>query len=286
MLSVAFAGATPEKGTCVIGPNQGSNAESLGQGVVTQAGSVCDASTEGCGACLEQCAPYKKIKDLYGCHSLCIEDDWCNPMCAAGEDPDCIVDNDGDGYASDVDCDDNNAEVNPGAVEVCDGIDNDCNGIIDDGLICEDQANDVGATISYGCGITPGGLGSLFQSFTPGASPLVAVDIRLRAGGGFPDEGYDTVINIREGTHDGDVLGTATTFVTTLIGTQIVVNFELPEIEVTPGNTYVIEWISPGDSVLTWMGPGSDTYAGGTAFGCTGITISYLDFIFTTYTIA
>ena len=90
MLSVVVAvRATPEKGTCVIGPNQGSNAESLGQGVVTQAGSVCDASTEGCGACLEQCAPYKKIKDLYGCHSLCVEDGWCNPGCAAGEDPDC-----------------------------------------------------------------------------------------------------------------------------------------------------------------------------------------------------
>ena len=89
MLSVAVVGATPEKGTCVIGPNHGSNAESLGQGVVTQAGSVCDAGTEGCGACLEQCAPYKKIKDLYGCHSLCVEDDWCNPECAPGEDADC-----------------------------------------------------------------------------------------------------------------------------------------------------------------------------------------------------
>ena len=37
------------------------------------------------------------------------------------------------GYGSDAtDCDDSNAAVNPYATEVCDGIDNDCNGAIDD----------------------------------------------------------------------------------------------------------------------------------------------------------
>ena len=40
------------------------------------------------------------------------------------------------GYVLDnTDCDDTDAAVNPGATEVCDGIDNDCNGTIDDGLI-------------------------------------------------------------------------------------------------------------------------------------------------------
>jgi uncharacterized membrane protein len=32
------------------------------------------------------------------------------------------------------DCNDNNAAINPGAVEVCDGVDNNCNGQIDEGL--------------------------------------------------------------------------------------------------------------------------------------------------------
>lgn len=39
---------------------------------------------------------------------------------------------DGDGYLSDDDCDDTNADVNPAAEEICDGIDNDCNDLIDE----------------------------------------------------------------------------------------------------------------------------------------------------------
>jgi len=44
---------------------------------------------------------------------------------------DCQSDLDGDGYST-TDCDDGDASVNPGATEVCDGVDNDCDGSIDE----------------------------------------------------------------------------------------------------------------------------------------------------------
>ena len=41
-------------------------------------------------------------------------------------------DEDMDGYYSFEDCDDHNENVYPAAVELCDGLDNDCNGLVDD----------------------------------------------------------------------------------------------------------------------------------------------------------
>jgi len=41
------------------------------------------------------------------------------------------VDADGDGYTDDVDCDDGDAEVHPGADERCNGVDDDCDGFVD-----------------------------------------------------------------------------------------------------------------------------------------------------------
>ncbi|MES2641597.1 MAG: MopE-related protein [Myxococcota bacterium] len=54
-----------------------------------------------------------------------------------GVDQDCDeasdFDQDEDGYDADADCDDENGDISPGATDVCDDIDNDCDGEIDEG---------------------------------------------------------------------------------------------------------------------------------------------------------
>ncbi len=46
-----------------------------------------------------------------------------------------LTDHDGDGYVQQDDCDDADASVFPGATETCDGVDDDCNGLVDDNAV-------------------------------------------------------------------------------------------------------------------------------------------------------
>jgi len=78
-------------------------------------------------------------------HNECTTDS-CDPISAACSFTPVTLDLDGDGHNSPRpgfalarparggdDCDDRSAAAHPGGVEVCDGVDNDCNGQIDDG---------------------------------------------------------------------------------------------------------------------------------------------------------
>jgi hypothetical protein len=54
-----------------------------------------------------------------------------------------LYDQDGDGFSwCEADCDDLNSAVRPGAPEICDDLDNDCDGIVDEGTECSDDDGD------------------------------------------------------------------------------------------------------------------------------------------------
>ena len=82
----------------------------------------------------------------------------CSPVVGDDDDDDTVgddddvvaIDADGDGYGADADCDDNDPAVNPGAVETCDTVDNDCDGQVDDGA-CQGctQASSGGHTYQF-----------------------------------------------------------------------------------------------------------------------------------------
>ena len=67
-------------------------------------------------------------------------------------------DDDGDGWADVYDCDDDNPAVHPGAGEICDGVDNDCNGLTDDG-----DGNVLAETVFYADVDGDGHAGSTFS---------------------------------------------------------------------------------------------------------------------------
>ncbi|MBI5050773.1 MAG: putative metal-binding motif-containing protein, partial [Nitrospirae bacterium] len=75
------------------------------------------------------------------------------------------------GYvANDVDCNDTSASVNPGVAEICDGIDNNCNGVVDDGIATTPTTCGVGACLSSG--ILSCVAGAIVDNCTPGTPSI------------------------------------------------------------------------------------------------------------------
>jgi len=67
-----------------------------------------------------------------------------------GEDTDEAPDNDEDGFDADVDCDDEDPDVNPGQAEVCNEVDDNCDGFVDEGFDYDGDGHYSARSCTYG----------------------------------------------------------------------------------------------------------------------------------------
>lgn len=154
-VTMTIGGATATGGTTTTGPCTDEGCACAGTATIpcNDCGTrACDTSTQRWGACsASQSPPATQCANAATLQTCGGDGKWINTTCANPDATHCFAscvieatssvcrvsanDTDTDGHSAKActaapgdDCDDNNKNVYPGAVEACDGVDNDCNG--------------------------------------------------------------------------------------------------------------------------------------------------------------
>jgi len=183
-------------------------------------------------------------EDLNGSYDVYRRDYWAGPTPPA-------VDSDNDGYTvSGGDCDDSNPAVNPGAVEVCNGIDDNCVGGIDEGVTTtfylDGDSDNYGldASTTQACSLPAGyaAVGGDCDDVDPAVNPgavEVCNGIDDNCAGGI-DEGVTTTFYL-DGDSDNYGLDASTTQACSLPAGYAAVGGDCDDVDpaVNPGATEV-----------------------------------------------
>jgi hypothetical protein len=218
-------------GCCPAGCDANSDSDcsaSCGNGVV-EAGETCDppsscpsSCSDGDGCTLDTLTGSADNCSASCSHapiSECRAGDGCCPAgCDASTDDDCApapscADTDGDGFGDPVtgcaddrvDCDDTNAAINPSASEVCNGLDDNCDGNVDEGFdldtdpencgVCGNGCN--GQACAAGTCLPPPAKGLVLEPPDPG---FVGAKSVIRVRGATPGSLVQLAYGLRMGS--------------------------------------------------------------------------------------
>ena len=156
-----------------------------------------------------------------------------------------------------------------------------------------DQENDPTPTTAVGCDSTPILTKTVGQTFVPDEDSLVAVALRLRTGADFTD-GTEATVRILDADGSTVVNDVTAAIEGSTDASGALVLFEFEEVEVTPGDTYLIQLDTPSTAIFTWAastaGASTDPgpYADGNIKSCSGNDwpIGNMDCNFITYAAA